>query len=594
VRRAGFILLIVLAGSGSVLFADEIEKVRLMVGRSITVDTGSPIARVSLTSSDVADALVTSTDQLLIQGKMPGTISMFVWNRAGAIRRYDVTVERDLSRLATQVRELFPGEPITVDGNGKSIVVSGLVTSKYIADKAVEVAAGYVDKKDDVVNLLQVREAGPAQQVLLRVRFAEVSRNAMTELGVSLFTGPNGYKDYVGRSTTQQFAAPTFDNSGSGTELVFSDFLNLFLFNVKNQLGGVVKALQAKGLFQSLAEPNLVAESGKEASFLAGGEFPIPIAQGSGANIGVSVVFKEFGIRLTFTPTVVGDRVRLKVKPEVSAIDFSNAVTLAGFRVPALTTRRTETEIELQNGQTFAIAGLLSNTMESTMNKIPGIGDIPILGYLFRSKAAKKGQSELVVMITPQILPRNSTGVTAELPRLIEPYLAPVAPPKTFPSPPPAFSPSRSGDETTAAQRQPAASPAPTAAEAAAVMSALSPRGPTFVPPPASVAAPAPDVTRPLTADEKKVLEKAHKEENEHRQQEIRAAEDQARRDAKQAKLDAEQAKLDAKEAELQKRKDEKEKERQEKLALEQARREAKAAAKAAASQAELEKKNIP
>ena len=163
-----------------------------------------------------------------------------------------------------------------------------------------------------------------------------------------------------------------------------------------------MKALSDKGLFQSLAEPNLVAESGKEASFLAGGEFPIPIAQGSGANIGISVMFKEFGVRLTFTPTVNGNRVHLKVQPEVSALDFNNSVVLGGFRIPGLTTRRTETELELANGQTFAIAGLINNTMLQSLSKIPGLGDIPILGYLFRSKAAEKNQTELVVMITPR------------------------------------------------------------------------------------------------------------------------------------------------------------------------------------------------
>src|SRR6185503_5788771 len=219
----------------------------------------------------------------------------------------------------------------------------------------------------------------------------------------------------VGRITTQQFAAPGFtdqewtkassdfgaDVTSAKGKFSFSDFLNFFVFSQKYDLGLVLRAMQQRGLFQSLAEPNLVAESGKEASFLAGGEFPIPIAQGSGSNIGVSVQFKEFGIRLNFTPVVDGNQVHLKVRPEVSTLDFANAVLLSGFRIPALTTRRTETELALTDGQTFAIAGLLNNTMNSTLQKIPGIGDIPILGYLFRSKAAQKNQTELVVMITP-------------------------------------------------------------------------------------------------------------------------------------------------------------------------------------------------
>ena len=348
--------------------------VRLMVGRSAIVNTGWPIARVSLTSADVADAHGHAAQPAADPGQGAGH-DLDV--RVGS-RRRDAHATTSRSNATCrgspqQVRELFPGEPITVEGNGKSIVVAGKVATKYIAEKAVEVAAGYVDKKDDVVSLLQVRDPGPTPQVLLRVRFAEVSRNALTELGASFFTGANGYKDFVGRVTTQQFPAPIFDNQNGENKLVFSDFLNLFVFDLKNQLGAVIKALQTQGLFQSLAEPNLVAESGKEASFLAGGEFPIPVAQGGGANLSISVVFKEFGIRLNFTPTVTGTgRVRLKVRPEVSTLDFSNAIVSQGFRIPALSTRRTETEIELQDGQTFAIAGLLNNTATQSMQKVPG------------------------------------------------------------------------------------------------------------------------------------------------------------------------------------------------------------------------------
>jgi len=199
-----------------------------------------------------------------------------------------------------------------------------------------------------------------------------------------------------------------------------------------------VRALQSKGLFQSLAEPNLVAESGKEASFLAGGEFPVPIAQGSGANLAITVTFKEFGIRLNFTPTVIGNRIHLKVRPEVSTFDFANAVLLNGFRIPALSTRRTETELELENHQTFAIAGLMNNSVNATMQKIPGIGDIPILGALFRSKAAQKDQTELVVMITPEILPNNSTGAARSLPRTPETFMPAIPEKQSFAAPPPA------------------------------------------------------------------------------------------------------------------------------------------------------------
>jgi pilus assembly protein CpaC len=545
--RVGILILFVAIAGATVLYAEEPDSVNLLVGRSTVINVGTPISRVSLTSPDVADALVTSSAQLLLHGKTPGTISMFVWDRAGAIKRYDVVVQRDLSRLSSQVLELFPGEHISVQGNGKSVIVSGTASSKYIADKALEVAAGYVEKKDDVVNLVQVQTRG-TNQVLLKVRFAEVSRSALTELGASIFTGPEGYKDYVARATTQQFPSvnytdrlgPSSDPSSAG-KMVFSDLLNVFLFNTKYDMGTLVKALQSRGLFQSLAEPNLVAESGKEASFLAGGEIPVPIAQGTGGNVAISVMWKEFGIRLNFTPTVNADRVHLKVRPEVSTLDFNNSVVLQGFRIPALSTRRADTEIELQDRQTFAIAGLLNNTALQSMQKVAGLGDIPILGYLFKSKAAQKDQTELVVMITPEILAPNSFGVTPNLPKLTEPYLGLPKADKVFPQPPPAFQQS-----TPATPGGTASVPSPSGAPAPAV--------------PSSAAA---DIS-PRTKEEQKALRRqqseARERELEQQKRDAKVAEKQSQKDREQAKRDEEAAK---KAAEVAKRQAEIDRQRQ-------------------------------
>src|SRR4029453_15533739 len=192
------------------------------------------------------------------------------------------------------------GEPISIHSNGKDVVISGIVTSKYVVDKAAEGTAGYVEKKGDVVNLLRQQEGVATNQVLLRVRFAEVSRSAMTELGASVFANGADQGRWFGRTTTHQIPGPRFDDG----KLVFSDFLNLFLFDAKNQVGGVIRALQNKGLFQTLAEPNLISENGKEASFLAGGEFPYPVVQGGSDRNSVTIQFKEFGVRLNFTPTI--------------------------------------------------------------------------------------------------------------------------------------------------------------------------------------------------------------------------------------------------------------------------------------------------
>jgi len=456
--------------------ATGVTDIDLLVGRSTILNVGSPIARVSLTVPDIADAMVTAPGQLLIHGKQPGTISLFVWDRGGAITTYEVKVRRDLTALVEQIKQLFPGEPISIIGSGKDVVVSGTVSSRYVVEKAASVAAGYVEKAENVVNLLKQQEGVASNQVMLRVRFAEVSRNAMTELGASLFTGPTGYKDWIASTSTQQFSSPTYSDmerigDGDGGlvstkgKYALSDFLNLFIFNNKYNIGAVVKALQDKGLFQSLAEPNLVATNGKEASFLAGGEFPIPVVQSGGTGNSVTVMFKEFGVRLSFTPTVLGgDLINLKVKPEVSSLDFGNAVTVNGFRIPALTTRRTETEVELRDGQTFAIAGLMNNTVTDSMRKIPGIGDIPILGWLFKSKSLQKNQTELVVMITPVIIKRGQMGASEGLPSLVQPYLG--APSTTLPNP----------DPHVGSPRYPANQPAPNRGAAVTQPSQPTPR----------------------------------------------------------------------------------------------------------------------
>lgn len=519
------------ARAGNAVAAMPVERVDLLVGRSTVLKTGRPIKRVSLPKPEIADAMVTSPYEVLVHGKMPGTISLLVWGDNGDITTYDVVVRRDLSELEQRVRQLFPGEPILVSSNGDDVVLSGAVTSKYVVDKAASLATGYVEKAENVVNLLRQQEGVPSNQVLLRVRFAEVSRSAMQELGASFFTSPTGIKNTLGRVTTQQFAAPGYDKlqwskessdfgapvTSSSGEFTFSDFLNLFVFSQKYDLGAMVRALSSKGLFQSLAEPNLVTQNGKEASFLAGGEYPYPVVQGTGGNAAVTIVFKEFGIRLRFTPTVVGtDLVHLKVAPEVSSLDFGNAVTFEGFRVPALSTRRTETEVELRDGQTFAIAGLMDNSVTQTMSKVPGIGDIPILGYLFRSRAYQKNSTELVVMITPQILRRDSTGVTSKVPDLVEPYLGPER--RTIPSPSPAFTPQRPTDlnppGTTAPDR--AATPEP-------------------MPPVASApVAPAPTPVAPAPKVDKKAEERARRDEEKRLREEAKRVREAAEAEAKQ------------------------------------------------------------
>jgi pilus assembly protein CpaC len=276
-----------------------------------------------------------------------------------------------------------------------------------------------------VINMLQLPGGFESQQVMLQVRFAEVNRRAVLELGSTLLLSRS---NAIARTTTGQYPSVDFnDNASSGSSagssgsLVFSDFLNIFFLQRNQGWGVLMKALQQKGYFQSLAEPNLIAYNGQEASFLAGGEFPVPFVSGAAGT--VSVVFKEFGVRLKFTPTIAGDIIRLKVAPEVSSLDFNNGITISGFRIPALTTRRAETDVELRDGQSFAIAGLLNNISQTDSSALPILSRLPIIGHLFKSKADRAERTELMVIITPRLVRPLDPDEVPPLPTNPKPFL---------------------------------------------------------------------------------------------------------------------------------------------------------------------------
>jgi len=372
------------------------ERIMLTAGRSTVLPTAFDITRIAVTNPAVADAVVVQPREVLIDGKSAGTISLIIWGVASRVQ-YDVVVEPGVTTLQQKLQALFPGEDITATVNDEALVLSGHASSTAVMLKAGEIAAASASKLK-VINLLQLPGGLGSQQVMLQVRFAEVNRRALKELGSSFFLGPNGENDYVARTSTQQYAAAAFDD----TTTTFSDLLNLFVLNRKYNLSAMIRALQSKGQFQSLAEPNLIAYNAQTASFLAGGEFPVPVVQGLSNS--VTVQWKEFGVRLAFTPTIAGDMIRLKVRPEVSSLDFNNGITLQGFRIPALTSRYAETDVELRDGQSFAIAGLLHNTSQSTAQGIPILSRIPIIGALFRSNSDQREQTELMVLVTPQLV----------------------------------------------------------------------------------------------------------------------------------------------------------------------------------------------
>ena len=410
-----------------------IEKVQLTAGRSTVLMTEFDITRVAVTDPAIADATVVQPREVLIDGKMPGTVSLIIWGAAER-RQYDLVVEPGVSTLEQRLQALFPGEEIRVTATGDAVILSGRVSSNDVSLRMAEIAVATASKAK-VVNMLQLPGGSGSQQVLLKVRFAEVSRRALTEIGVSLFTSPTGINNTIGRITPGT-AAPNFDSlqatkasssfgsqvvSASG-EFTFGDFLNIFLFSQKYDLGAMIRALRDRGLFQSLAEPNLIAYNGQEASFLAGGEIPIPVVQG-GTVGAVSIAYKEYGIRLNFTPTVAGDTIRLHVRPEVSTLDFPNGILLSGFRIPALSTRRGETEVELRDGQTFAMAGLLNNLSQDAVQEIPGLARLPIIGHLFRTKSERAEQTELLVLITPQLVRPLNPDEVPPLPTLEQRFL---------------------------------------------------------------------------------------------------------------------------------------------------------------------------
>lgn len=377
---------------------------RVMVGKSLLINTTERLRRISVTDETVADANVITPTQILVHGRAPGEVSLLIWDEHERSRSFDLRVDVDVTAAAEEEKRVFPDEQITVSPSRSAIVLSGHVSTEDTAKRAGMIAEAY---SKNVVNVLTFGPVG-AQEVLLEVKFAEVDRSALTQLGVNILS--TGAGNQIGTTTTGQFGGfgpqritDAFPSPGGvfTSEDNINDVLNVFLFRPDIHLGAVVRALQTKNLLQILAEPNLIAVNGKEASFLAGGEFPFPIVQPGAGFTAVTISFKEFGVKLKFTPVIMPNgNIHLKVVPEVSTLDFANSLTISGFTVPALSTRRADTEFELRDGQSFVIAGLMDNRVTNLMNKIPGLGDIPILGNLFRSKSAQKSNSELMVLCT--------------------------------------------------------------------------------------------------------------------------------------------------------------------------------------------------
>ncbi len=414
------------------------EEIRVTLGRSVVIDYPEDVSRISTSNPEVVDYVPVSTREILLHAKGVGSATLVVWAKSGQRNFYNVNVELNLEPVRKLLQETFPGERIEISAARDSISLNGTVSSQAVAERAAALMSSVTR---NVVNNLRVRPAAVDRQILLRVKFAELNRTAAGQFGFNLIS--TGAANTPGVVTTGQFSPPRPANlqgvipgriEGTASDFTLSDALNIFAFRPDLNLAATIKALQQQGVLQILAEPNLLTSDGKEASFLVGGEFPVPVLQG-GANAGaVTIQFREFGIRLTFNPSLTENgTLKMYVKPEVSTIDFTNAGSISGFTVPALATRRVESNIELGPGQSFVIGGLIDDRTTENLSRIPGLAHIPLLGVLFRSRNVNRAKTELIVMVTPEIVEPASAADPKLLPKLPMPLLAPTMLPDGIP-----------------------------------------------------------------------------------------------------------------------------------------------------------------
>lgn len=424
------------------LFAADTPVIRpltLVAGRGELLQFDHDIIKVVIAEPKIADAIVVSPRDVMLTAKGAGHTTLVIWETGASPVRYDIAVTTDTTdldnlhkSLGTELKSAMPGAGIHFSGNAETMVLTGKAASPEEARRAEAIASTHSKK---VVNMIQVPPAPDLHQILLQVKFASVDRTALSQFGFNLFSRNS---TTLGGISSQQFQPPLFsqlqfqNQNFENSNVNLSNLLNLFVFRPDLNLGATIQALQQQNLLQILAEPNLIVVEGSEASFLAGGEFPFPTITstptGGGIAPVVTVQFKRFGVQLNFTPTITATgAINLKVKPEVSALDFTNAVTLQGFLIPAISSRRAETEVVLKDGESFAIAGLIDNRVTQVLNKVRGIGDIPILGQLFRSRSTQKTADELLVVVTPRFVKALEPGEKTRLPDAPVPFLPTVA-----------------------------------------------------------------------------------------------------------------------------------------------------------------------
>jgi pilus assembly protein CpaC len=401
------------------------------VGKAVLVDCAQPIERIAVGSGDIAEATAVSPTEIMLNGKAAGDTSLIVWQAGGGrqffnvqVRASDYATSDKLDYLRRELRTELPGQTLRVSSENGLVFLRGTVKDLTSSARAVEIAS----TAGKVVNLLYVDVPPAEPQILLKVRFASYDRTLAKQLGINLYS--LGAANTVGTVTTQQFSPPTVTSGVGSTPATvsLSSLLNIAIFRPDLNLGATIQALETNGVLEVLAEPNLLTANGKEGSFLAGGQYPYPVVQGvSGTGTGgITIQFQQFGVRLNFIPTITPrGTIRLQVAPEVSQLDFGNGITISGFTVPGIDVRRVRTEVELAEGQSFAIGGLLDNRSTKNFSKIPFLGDIPILGKFFQSISDSKTNTELIVIVTPEIVAPVPAGAPLPAVKYPDKFLPP-------------------------------------------------------------------------------------------------------------------------------------------------------------------------
>ena len=401
----------------------------VLVGRSMFLKTAHRLARVYVTNPAVLYAYTATPNELLVTAKQPGVSSLVVWDEKGETRSYLFSSDLDTESLQQSFQQSMPSEAVQVKAEEGRIVLSGTVSSPAAYDSAFKLASLY---SKDVSNALSV-SSGRVKQVRLKVRIVEVDRSKLDQFAFNFFSA--GGNNLAQTTTTQVPSTLSVQSGGSasstnsstvgGKSVTVTNPLNFLFYSAKLNVGATLADLESRNILQILAEPNMTAVSGEKAEFLAGGEFPFPVVQGALSGLtSVTVQFRPYGVRLQFLPIVNGDgTIQLKVAPEVSALDYTNAVQISGYTIPAISTRRAETQVVLRSGQTFAISGLLDKRATDQFGRTPGIASVPVLGQLFKSKNVNRSTTELLVLVTPELVDPMSTTTTPDEPQPALPML---------------------------------------------------------------------------------------------------------------------------------------------------------------------------